>query len=69
MACAWQVSRNNDRRYRLAAILAAEDAGSHGVQAARFRLVREARRHSFGHDLIGQTRTLDLAWMPAEGVT
>jgi GNAT superfamily N-acetyltransferase len=29
-------------------------------QAAGFRLVSEARRHSFGHDLVGQTWTLDL---------
>jgi DNA-binding MarR family transcriptional regulator/N-acetylglutamate synthase-like GNAT family acetyltransferase len=30
-------------------------------QAAGFRLVSEERRHSFGHDLVGQTWTLDLA--------
>jgi DNA-binding MarR family transcriptional regulator/GNAT superfamily N-acetyltransferase len=29
-------------------------------QAAGFRLVSEARHHSFGHDLVGQTWTLDL---------
>jgi DNA-binding MarR family transcriptional regulator/N-acetylglutamate synthase-like GNAT family acetyltransferase len=29
-------------------------------QAAGFRLVSEARRHSFGHDLVGQTWMLDL---------
>jgi GNAT superfamily N-acetyltransferase len=29
-------------------------------QAAGFRLVSEARRHSFGHDLGGQTWALDL---------
>jgi DNA-binding MarR family transcriptional regulator/GNAT superfamily N-acetyltransferase len=29
-------------------------------QSAGFRLVSEARRHSFGHDLVGQTWTLDL---------
>jgi GNAT superfamily N-acetyltransferase len=28
--------------------------------AAGFRLVSEARRHSFGHDLVGQTWTLEL---------
>jgi DNA-binding MarR family transcriptional regulator/N-acetylglutamate synthase-like GNAT family acetyltransferase len=30
-------------------------------QAAGFCLVSEARHHSFGHDLVGQTWTLDLA--------
>jgi DNA-binding MarR family transcriptional regulator/GNAT superfamily N-acetyltransferase len=29
-------------------------------QAAGFRMVSEARHHSFGHDLVGQTWTLDL---------
>jgi hypothetical protein len=29
-------------------------------QAAGFRLVSEAPHHSFGHDLVGQTLTLDL---------
>jgi hypothetical protein len=45
---------------RLAAILAAEDVSPRGVEAAGFRLVGEARRHSFGYDLVGQTWTLDL---------
>jgi hypothetical protein len=30
-------------------------------QAAGFRLISEAPHHSFGHDLVGQTWTLDLA--------
>jgi GNAT superfamily N-acetyltransferase len=30
-------------------------------QAAGFRLISEAPPHSFGHDLVGQTWTLDLA--------
>jgi hypothetical protein len=30
-------------------------------QVAGFRLASEAPRHSFGHDLVGQTWTLDLA--------
>jgi hypothetical protein len=29
-------------------------------QAAGFRLVNEEAHHSFGHDLVGQTWTLDL---------
>ena len=29
-------------------------------QAAGFRLISEAPHHSFGHDLVGQTWTLDL---------
>jgi hypothetical protein len=44
----------------LATILAAEDANSHGVEAAGFRLTSEAPHHSFGHDPVGQTWTLDL---------
>jgi hypothetical protein len=45
---------------RLAAIMAVENVGSHGDEAAGFRLIGEARRHSFGHDLVGQPWTLDL---------
>ena len=45
----------------LAAILAAEDVGSYSVEAAGFRLTSEAPHHSFGHDLVGQIWTLDLA--------
>jgi DNA-binding MarR family transcriptional regulator/N-acetylglutamate synthase-like GNAT family acetyltransferase len=37
-------------------------------QAAGFRLVSEAPHHSFGHDLVGQTWTLDLARARAQNV-
>jgi hypothetical protein len=45
---------------RLAPIPAA-DVGSRRVyQAAGFRVVSEEPHHSFDHDLVGQTWTLDL---------
>jgi hypothetical protein len=44
----------------LSAILAVGDVGSPSVQAAGFRLVSEAPHHSFGHDLVEQTGTLNL---------
>jgi GNAT superfamily N-acetyltransferase len=34
-------------------------------EAAGFRLAEEARHRSFGHDLVGQTWTLDLEASPA----
>ena len=43
-----------------AARLAVEGVGSPSVQAAGFRPVSEAPHRWFGHDLVGQTGTLDL---------